>query len=202
MRSAFTILATSILAGFIGVASPASAFAAGVAADEAALAFRKLHALGYPADTTLAVQRWRTDNGRRETGELTPAEATALAAQPDPEFLAAMVGNPFTGLGLAMRHKTREDAEREAIKLCKANGGGGECVNPMVVRAEQCVGIVGYSTTIDRRPTYRTSVAVSQDIDASLNAAKEACPVGATHPQMCRPLLSFCGNGEAFKVFE
>jgi len=197
MRYAFTILAA-----VIAMSTAPPSFAAKSESSDNAAAARKLHASGYPTDFKLAVQRWRTENGRRETGDLTPTEATALAAQPDPEFLAAMVGNPFTGLGLAMRHKTREDAEREAIKLCKANGGGSECVNPMVVRAEQCVGIVGYSTTIDRRPTYRTSVAVSKDIDASLNAAKEACPVGASHPQMCRPLLTFCGNGEAFKVFE
>lgn len=197
MRFAFTILAA-----IIALSGATPLFAAESEPNDKAVAFRKLHALGYPADTTLAVQRWRTENGRRETGELTTAEATALAAQPHPEFIAAMVGNPFTGLGLAMRHKTREDAEREAIKLCKANGGGSECVHPMVVRAEQCVGIVGYNVTIDRRPTYRTSVAVSTDVEASLNAAKEACPVGASHPAMCRRLLSFCGNGEAFKVFE
>jgi hypothetical protein len=197
MRFAFTILAA-----IFALSSAVPAFTAESEPNENASALRKLYALGYPADTSLAIQRWRAENGRRETGELTPGEATAIGAQPNPEFLAAMAGNPFTGLGLAMRHTTREDAEREAIKLCKANGGGGECVNPMVVRAEQCVGIVGYSTTIDRRPTYRTSVAVSKDIDASLNAAKEACPVGASHPALCRPLLSFCGNGEAFKVFE
>ncbi len=202
MRFAFTNLAATLLAGIVAASCAAPTVAAETEPNDTAAAFRKLHALGYPADSTLAVQRWRTENGRRETGALTSGEMTALAAQPNPEFISAMVGNPFTGLGLAMRHKTREDAESEAIKLCKANGGGAECVNPMVVRAEQCVGIVGYNVTIDRRPTYRTSVAVSTDAEASLNAAKEACPVGATHPSMCRPLVSFCGNGEAFKVFE
>lgn len=163
---------------------------------------KKLHELGYPADTEIAVQKWRTDNGSAQSGPLTDTETSALLAQPLPEFLAAMVGNPFTGMGLAMRHKTRADAEREAIGLCKSNGGGTACTNPLVVRAEQCVAVTGYTVTIDRRPHYRTSVAVSTDMKLSMNAAKEACPVGATHPELCRPLLSFCGDGRELHVFD
>jgi hypothetical protein len=195
MRRAFTIIAA-----VVAVLGSAPAFASKVEASEAAA--RKLHALGYPADMALAVQRWRSDTGRRETGELTTDETSALMAQPMPEFIGAMVGNPFTGMGLAMRHKSRDDAEREATRLCKANGGGSTCVSPMVVRADQCVVIVGYSVTVDRRPTYRTSVAVSTDLKASLDAATEACPQGASHPELCRPLLSYCGDGRDFKVFE
>lgn len=163
---------------------------------------RRLHDLGYPADPALAVQRWRTDNRRTETGPLSEAETAALLAQPLPEFMGAMVGNPFTGMGLAMRHSTRDQAEREAIRLCKVNGGGTACVSPLAVRAEQCVAIVGYAVAIDRRPTYRTSVAISGDAQLSMNAAKEACPAGASHPAMCSPVLSFCGDGRDFKVFD
>ncbi len=163
---------------------------------------KKLYELGYPADAGLAVQRWRSDNGRRETGPLMEAETAALLAQPQPEFLAAMVGNPFTGMGLALRHQTREAAEREAIKLCKANGGGSSCVGPTVLRAEQCVAIVGYSVTVERRPTHRTSIAVSTDATRSMNAAREGCPIGASHPGLCRPLLRFCGDGRELEVFD
>lgn len=165
-------------------------------------AIKKLHDLGYPADLSLAIQRWRTDTGRQETGPLNEAESAELLAQPLSEFMAAMVGSPFTGMGLAMRHQTRQDAEREAIRLCKANGGGSACSRPLAVRAEQCVAIVGYTVTIDRRPTYRTSVAISTAANASMNAAKEACPIGASHPELCRPLLSFCGDGREFHVFD
>lgn len=163
---------------------------------------KKLHELGYPADTDIAVQKWRTEHGRPETGPLTDAEISSLLAQPLPEFLGAMVGNPFTGMGLALRHKNRADAEREAITLCKANGGGTSCASPLVVRGEQCVAVTGYTVTIDRRPTYRTSVAVSTDARLSMNAAKEACPIGASHPALCQPLLSFCGDGRELRVFD
>ncbi len=163
---------------------------------------KQLYELGYPADTEIAVQKWRTDNRRSETGPLTDTETSALLGQPLPEFLGAMVGNPFTGMGLAMRHSTRAGAEREAISLCKANGGGASCASPLVVRGEQCVAVTGYTVTIDRRPTYRTSVAVSTDAKLSMNAAKEACPIGASHPALCQPVLSFCGDGREFRVFD
>lgn len=165
-------------------------------------AFRKLHALGYPSDNSLAIQRWRSDNRREEKGDLTENEIAALVAQSLPESLGAMTGNPFTGMGLAMGHKTREEAEREAIALCKANGGDATCANPLVVRAEQCVAMVGYSVTVARRPTYRTSVGVSTDLQRALNGAKEGCTMGASHPALCRPLLTYCGDGREFKIFE
>jgi hypothetical protein len=163
---------------------------------------KKLYDLGYPADTEIAIQRWRSENRRTETGPLTEPETSALLAQPLPEFLAAMVGNPFIGMGLALRHKTREDAEREAIRHCKAKGGGTFCAIPLVIRAEQCVALAGYKVTIARRPTFRTSLAISTDAKRSMNAAKEACPLGASHPSMCKPLLSFCGDGRDLRVFD
>lgn len=167
-----------------------------------AVAAKKLHDLGFPADPVIALQRWRAETGRTEMGSITEAEVDALLAQPDPEFMGAMVGNPFTGMGLALRHKTRADAEREATRLCRANGGGADCSNPQAVRDDQCVAIVGYSVVIDRRPTHRTSVAVSTDLQRSMQAAREACPAGASHPSLCRPLVNFCGDGRALEIFE
>ena len=163
---------------------------------------KKLHELGYPADAQAAIQRWRTDNGRTATGPLGVDEAAALLAQRQPEFMAAIAGNPFTGMGVAMRHETRAAAEREAIEICKDEGGGAACVGPAVVRAEQCVVIVGYSVTIDRRPTYRVSVAISTDSSRAMEHAKEACQNGATHPAQCRPLLRFCGDGREVTLFD
>ena len=144
-----TALATTVAA--LAVAATTPCFAQALQPD----VLRKLHDLGYPSDTTIAIQRWRADNGRRETGPLGAEETAALIAQPLPEFFAAMVGNPFTGMGLALRHKTRAEAEQEALKLCRAQGGGATCANPQVVRADQCVAAVGYSVTIDRRSSRR-----------------------------------------------
>ena len=163
---------------------------------------RKLHDLGYPADQKVALQRWRADTDRRGTGLLTAEETAALLAHPMPEFFAAMTGNPFTGLGLAMRHKTRGDAEREAIRLCKLEGGGATCVAPMVTRSEHCVVVAGYEVTIDRRPTYRISVAVSPDIKLSHDRAMEGCQSGASHPKQCRPLVSYCGDGGELHIYD
>lgn len=185
-----------VLAALAGV-SPA---VAEQAVDPAVV--KKLYDLGYPADNKVAIQRWRADTDRRGTGPLSEDEKTALLAHPLPEFFAAMVGNPFTGLGVALRHKSREEAEREAIRLCKEKGGGSGCAGPVVTRSEHCVVIVGYNVTINRRPTYRTSVAVSPDANLSMTRAQEGCQTGATHPQLCKPLISYCGDGRSLQVFD
>ena len=163
---------------------------------------RKLHDLGYPANPTIAIQRWRADTDRRGQGPLTPEETAALIAHPLPEFFAAMAGNPFTGMGLAVRHTTRDEAEREAVRLCKAQGGGATCANPLVTRAEHCVAILGFNVTINRRPTYRTSVAVSPDMKLSLDRGMEGCQNGATHPHLCAPLVTYCGDGRSLEMFD
>lgn len=198
MRRVFAVLGT-VIAAFI--ASAPLAVANEPVTPEQAVE-RKLYDLGYPSDQSVAIQRWRSDTGRRATGPLSPEETAALLNHRDPEFLAAMVGNPFTGLGVAVRHKSRADAEQEAIKLCRQQGGGSACVNPLVVRAEHCVAVVGYNVTIERRPTYRTSVAVSTDAKLAMERAVEGCQTGATHPGMCKPLLKFCGDGRDMQVFD
>lgn len=161
---------------------------------------KKLYDLGYPADRKVALQRWRADTDRRSTGPLSDDETAALLAHPMPEFFAAMVGNPFSGLGLAIRHKTRDEAERDAIRLCKLNGGGATCTAPLVTRSEHCVAVIGYNVTINRRPTYRVSVAVSPEIKLSLDRGMEGCQTGATHPKSCRLLLSYCGDGRELQI--
>ena len=191
----------ALLAAVIAVVSAAPVMAAEMAAVTPAV-LKKLSDLGYPSDPQIAIQRWRADARRSESGALGAEESEALMAQPLPEFLAAMAGNPFTGLGLALRHKTREEAEVEAVKICKVQGGGATCANPMVVRADQCVAVVGYNVMIERRPTYRTSVAVSTDGKLSMDRANEGCQTGASHPALCRPLLSYCGDGREFQVFD
>jgi hypothetical protein len=193
--TALAITVTALAATF------GSTVGATAQANEAAVV-RKLYDLGYPTDQAFAVQRWRADTRRTATGPLTAEERAALLAQPDPEHLAAMVGNPFTGMGLAVKHKLRAEAEQEAIRLCKAQGGGSSCTRPLVTRADQCVAIVGYQVTINRRPHYRTSVAVSGDVTRSLAAANDACPAGASHPELCRPLLTYCGDGRDLQLFE
>lgn len=195
MRRLWTLMAIAIA---LAIASPASAQQL-AGADPAVT--KKLHALGYPADLQSAVQRWRSDNSRTGSGPLRADEAAALLGQPQPEFMGAMVGNPFTGMGVSMRHATREEAEREAIEICKDEGGGEACVNPTVVRAEQCAVVVGYNVTIDRRPTYRVSVAISTDSQRALDHAREACKNGATHPGRCQLLLRFCGDGREVTMF-
>jgi hypothetical protein len=192
------IIALALLVGLQLSAEPTHATDALVQSGVA----KKLYELGYPADTGIAVQKWRSENRSAATGPLTDAETSALLAQPLPEFLGAVVGNPFIGMGLALRHKTRQEAEREAIQHCKAKGGGTFCATPLVVRAEQCVAVAGYMVTIERRPTYRTSVAISSDAQRSMNAAKEACPLGASHPSLCKPLVSFCGDGRDLHLFD
>jgi hypothetical protein len=189
---AILFLAVTALCGAAAAADPAT--------DQAVV--KKLYDLGYPTDEKVAIQRWRADTDRLGTGPLSDEEKTALLAHPMPEFFAAMAGNPFTGMGLAVRHKTREDAERDAEQLCRKQGGGATCVAPMVTRTEHCVVIVGYTATINRRPTYRTSVAVSPDIDLSHQRAMEGCQSGASHPKMCRPLVSYCGDGRSLKMYD
>lgn len=189
-----------VLAALVALAAAAVPAFADPAADPAVA--KKLYDLGYPTDHKVAIQRWRADTDRRSTGPLSADETAALLAHPMPEFFAAMVGNPFTGLGVAMRHKSREAAEREAIKLCKAQGGGSTCTAPLITRAEHCVVVIGYNVTIDRRPTYRTSVAVSPNTELSTSRGMEGCQVGATHPHLCKPLLSYCGDGRSFQVFD
>jgi len=196
MRSIATVLAVAVALLGVVAGPPTQA----QTRDPAAI--KKLHDLAYPADTRFAIQRWRADSGRTGDGPLKPDETAALMAQPLPEFIGAMVGNPFTGMGIAVKHPTREAAEREAIKLCRENGGGSTCTRPIALRGDQCVAIVGYETTIDRRPTYRTSVAIGVEMERSMNAAKEACPAGATHPELCRPLVTFCGDGKHLKLFD
>ena len=201
MRRTLTLLAAALA---LAIASQASAqqSAAQLSAGVDPAVSKKLHDLGYPADLQSAVQRWRSDNGGTGAGPLRAEEAAAILAQPQPEFMGAMVGNPFTGMGVAMRHATRAEAEAEAIDICKHEGGGDACVNPTVVRAEQCAVVVGYNVTIDRRPTYRLSVAISTDSQRALDHAKEACRNGATHPGQCQPLLRFCGDGREVTMFK
>lgn len=191
-------IVTAALAAFVAIAPHAAAEA--TAPDQAVA--RKLHDLGYPSDHAIAVQRWRTDTGRRASGPLTAEETAALLDHQTPEFMAAMVGNPFTGLGLALRHKTRAEAELDAVKLCRQQGGGATCVNPLVLRGEHCVAVVGYSVVLERRPTHRTSVAVSTDARLAMERAVEGCQTGATHPGLCKPLLKFCGDGRDVNLFD
>ncbi len=185
------------------ISSAAEPAAISSAAEPAALdkdAARKLYELGYPTDNTLAVQRWRSDNRLSASGAMTAAERQTLMAQAAPELVTAMTGNPFTGMGLALRHTRREDAEKEAIRFCKAQGGGSGCVAPMIVRAEQCVVLVGYSAKIDRRPHHRVTTAISTDVKLATERGIEACQTGASHPQLCRVLVKFCGDGSHFEI--
>ena len=179
-------------------ATLALAFATPAAAQDAAAT--KLYDLGYPTDPQLAVQRWRSDNRLAGTGPLTDEERITLLAQASPEFVAAVVGNPFTGMGLALRHSKRDEAEREAIRSCKAQGGGPGCVSPIVLRAEQCAVISGYTIKVDRRPMYRVTTAISTDISLAGERSMEGCQTGASHPQMCRLLVKLCGDGRAFEI--
>lgn len=160
----------------------------------------KFYELGYPADAQLAVSRWRADNRLAGTGELSDGERAMLLAQPKPAFVAAMVGNPFTGMGIAVRHDNRADAERDAIKSCRAQGGGSSCNTPVVLRAEQCAVLIGYTVKIDRRPHHRVSTAISTDVRLATERGQEACQMGASHPQMCRVLVKFCGDGSQFEI--
>jgi hypothetical protein len=178
--------------------TPAAAQQTAMAPDAA----RKLYELGYPADTNVAVQRWRTDTHRIGDGQLTEEEKAALTTQAAPESFSAMTGNPFTGMGLALRHQKREDAEREAVRLCKAEGGGSACTSPLTVRAGLCVVLVGYTVDIDRRPHHRVSVAISSDVKLAQDRGLDGCQTGATHPQLCRSLVTFCGDGSEFKIHD
>lgn len=193
------ILALLALSATIALTGPTHA-ADGSGLDAASE--KKLYDLGYPADPVIAVKRWRADTNRIGTGPLAADETSALQAHALPEFYGAMAGNPFLGMGLALRHKTRPEAEREAAQLCRQQGGGSACGVPVVIRADHCVFIAGYDITLDRRPTYRTSVAVSADIKLSRDRAIEACQTGASHPERCRPLVSFCGDGRAYESFD
>ena len=193
----FRSIAAAALAALILLPANASAAEPSPLDKDAA---RKLYELGYPSDNVLAVQRWRSDNRLSSSGALTDAERQTLMAQASPEFVAAMTGNPFTGMGLALRHTRREEAEKEAVRLCKAQGGGSGCVAPMVVRAESCVVLVGYTVKIDRRPHHRVTTAISTDIMLAEERGLEACQTGASHPQMCRVITKFCGDGSHFQI--
>ncbi len=191
----FRAIAIAALAAFAFTISPATAQQGG-----APDVTRKLYELGYPADQNLAIQRWRGDTRRTGDGPLSPDETSALMAQTPPEFFSAMTGNPFTGMGLALRHEKRDEAEREAVRLCKAEGGGSTCTSPLVIRAGLCVVVVGYTVKIDRRPHHRVSVAISSDMKLARERGQEGCQTGATHPQLCKTLITYCGDGSQFDL--
>lgn len=163
-------------------------------------AFKRLYDLGYPMDTTVAVRRWRADTGSTGTGLLTAAEIAAILAQPDPEFFAAFAGNPFQGLGISVRHKTRSAAEAQAIDLCRRQGGGKTCDTVHVIPAGQCMFVSGYRLPRgDRRP-HRGTFVIGFDLTAARTKSFDACNAGAL--ARCRPILSFCADGSQMNRFD
>ena len=156
----------------------------------------RLHALGYPADTRIAIQRWRTDTGRTGAGPLTPEESAAVLAHPMPQFFAAFAGNPFQGMGIAVRHKTPGEAEAQARTLCRRQGGGAACGIAQVIPGGQCMFVSGYVGHGERRPS-RGSWIVAPSMELARSTSLAHCRKGAgpALADRCAPLASFCADG-------
>jgi hypothetical protein len=158
---------------------------------------QRLYALGYPADESLAVARWRADAGSRSIGPLTPEEAAVVLEQPDPPHFAAFAGNPFQGMGIAVRHKTRADAEAHAVALCRRQGGGSACAAVNVVPGGKCVAVHGYLAGPGVRRGSRGSYVVAPTMEIARVRSLEHCRTGAgpSAARLCKPMLAFCADG-------
>jgi hypothetical protein len=161
-------------------------------------AYARLYVLGYPADEQLAVRRWRGDTGRRGSGPLSGEEVAAVLAQPEPPHYAAFAGNPFQGMGIAVRHKTRAEAEAQAVGLCRREGGTEKlCSTVHVIPGGQCMGVAGYKLrSKDSRPSRGTYV-VAPSIDIARTKSIELChrQSGPAMAGLCKQILSFCADG-------
>jgi len=167
------------------------------------VAHERLYQLGYPADAALAVQRWRNDSGSDGTGRLSEDEMLAILEQPEPSFYAAFSGNPFRGMGIAVRHPTREEAEKQALTLCRRQGGGRACADVQVIPGGQCMFVAGYSLRPrDRRPS-RGSYIIAPSLEIARDKALDNCrsDAGPSMASQCKPMLSFCADGSHLERF-
>jgi hypothetical protein len=196
-RRAVRLACLTALSSTVTLAEPLQPAKMEIRNEEAAYA--RLFELGYPADRALAVRRWRADTGRKGIDGLTVEEVAAVLSQPMPEFFAAFAGNPFQGLGIAVRHKTRSAAEAQAVELCRQQKGGAACREFHVIPGGQCMFASGYHLPAgDRRPS-RASFAIALEIEFARQKSFEMCSRGAL--ATCRPILSFCADGSRLVRF-
>lgn len=151
-----------------------------------------------------AIAQWRGDNRRTANGPLSPEETAALLAQPVPEFFAVVAGNPYQGMGLAMRHKTRTDAEAEAVNLCVRSGGDRTkiCARLHVASGANCMFMYAYKIDNRRERTIRTSLAMNTDLAVARAQAHDGCGNGSPHAAKCEPVISFCADGSKLQLFD
>jgi hypothetical protein len=109
------------------------------------------------------------------------------APPPKPDVWGAIAVSPSLSWGSSWNAKTREDAEREALKHCRATAGDSPCTIKVTV-ADVCVSLV--VSTKERVATIGGPTGASNFADS---AATLRCQRAGGHA--CRVVSSFCADG-------
>ena len=109
------------------------------------------------------------------------------APPPKPDLWGAIAVSPSLAWGSSWNAKTREDAEREALKYCKATAGDSPCTIKVTV-ADVCVALV--MSTQEKVTTIGGPTGASNFADS---AATLRCQRAGG--KACRVITSFCADG-------